>query len=724
MTRRVRVAGLQVARPLYDLVGEEIAPGTGVTPEHFWQGLSELVAEFTPRNRALLERRDVLQRELDSWHRARKGQPHDPAAYEAFLREIGYLVPEGEDFTIGTQHVDPEIARIAGPQLVVPVNNARYALNAANARWGSLYDALYGTDVIPEDNGATRGARYNPVRGARVIAAAKHFLDTTAPLTQGRYADVIAYALRDDGLRMTLADGNHAWLKDPAQFVGHRLRDGKLSAVLLRHHGLHIELSLGVDDAADGLRPTELRDVLLEAALTTIQDCEDSVAAVDADDKVVVYRNWLGLMKGELEASFSKDGKPVTRKLAGDRHYITPDGRDLTLPGRSLMLVRNVGHLMTTPAVLDSNDQEIFEGQLDAMITSFCALHDIKGKARMRNSRSGSIYIVKPKMHGPEEVAFAVDLFGAVERVLGLAENTLKIGIMDEERRTTVNLKECIRAARARVIFINTGFLDRTGDEIHTSMEAGAMLGKTRMKQSRWLLAYEDWNVDTGLACGFSGRAQIGKGMWTMPDEMKAMMDAKIAHPRAGANTAWVPSPTAATLHAMHYHQLDVATRQQELSTQRRATLADLLAIPAEERPDWPADEIERELDNCSQGILGYVVRWIDQGVGASKVPDMNHVGLMEDRATLRISSQLLANWLKHGIVTEVQVMDSLHRMAKLVDEQNATDPHYVAMAPDFNGIAFQAARDLIFKGCDSPNGYTEPLLHAYRRKLKDAVEG
>ena len=722
---RIDIAGLQVARSLFEFIEQEAAPGTGIDPGAFWQALADLHRGFAPRNRELLARRDALQQQLDAWHRERRGQPHDAAVYRAFLEEIGYLLAEGEDFRITTENVDPEIATVAGPQLVVPVNNARYALNAANARWGSLYDALYGTDVLPEDEGATRGTRYNPVRGAKVIEAARAFLDETIPLAEGRHAEVLAYDLRDSSLQVTLTSGAHTGLADPGQLAGYRHEDGRLTTLLFRHHGLHIELQLATDLEPHELRPVSIRDVILESALTTIQDCEDSVAAVDAQDKVAVYRNWLGLMKGTLEASFEKGGRPVVRRLAPDRSYTAPGGRTITLPGRSLMLVRNVGHLMTIDAVLDADGEPVFEGMLDLMVTALCALHDLRGDGELKNSRSGSMYIVKPKMHGPEEVAFAVELFAAAEAALGLSPNTLKIGIMDEERRTTLNLRECIRAARERVIFINTGFLDRTGDEIHSSMEAGPVLGKARMKQSTWLTAYEDWNVDTGLACGFRGRAQIGKGMWTMPDEMKAMVETKVGHPRAGANCAWVPSPTAATLHAMHYHRVDVAARQTELlKGGRRATRDDLLAIPVVAQPDWPAEEIRAELDNACQGILGYVVRWIDQGIGASKVPDINHVGLMEDRATLRISSQLLANWLHHGVVSEAAVMDGLRRMAVLVDEQNATDVHYARLAPGFGGIAFQAACDLVFQGQASPNGYTEPLLHAHRRALKAAVRG
>lgn len=724
MTEYINISGLQIAKPLYDLIKNEVAPGTGIKCDDAWKNFSKIIDDLTSQNRTLLSRRDELQARIDAWHLERKDKKIDYSEYKAYLYEIGYLKIESNDFTITTENVDDEIALIAGPQLVVPVSNARYALNAANARWGSLFDALYGTDVIPEDNGAHKGVKFNPVRGAKVITYAKDFLDKAVPLKNGSYVDAIAYSLKEGQLSVTLSSGEHTELVTASKFKGYQENEGKLSSLLLSNNNLFIEIHFNTNHSIHELHPTGIRDIYLESAISTIMDCEDSVAAVDADDKVTAYRNWLGLMKGELSCSFDKKGTSIKRSLEPNRRYMSVDGSYFEVPARSLMLIRNVGHLMTTDAVLDKNGNDIYEGILDGFITTYCALHDIKQNSPYQNSRKGNIYIVKPKMHGPDEVAFTVKLFSRIEDAFKLERNTIKIGIMDEERRTTLNLKECIRAASERVIFINTGFLDRTGDEIHTSMEAGAMVRKEDMRSSTWLKAYENWNVDIGLSCGLSGKAQIGKGMWTMPDLMSSMMENKQAHPKSGANTAWVPSPTAATLHAIHYHQINVAEQQKTIIHRKRANIDDLLVIPLAESIDWSEEDIQKELDNNMQGLLGYIVRWIDQGMGVSKVPDINNVGLMEDRATLRISSQHIANWLYHGVVNESQVMASLRRMAEFVDRQNIGVPNYITMSPHYISLAFQTAQDMIFHGRRVPNGYTEPTLHRGRRQLKSAIRG
>jgi malate synthase len=712
MTERLDRAGLQVDAVLARFVEDEALPGTGVDAEAFWSGFAGLLADFAPQNRSLLKKRDALQAQIDNWHIARRGQPHDHAAYKAFLAEIGYLLPEGPAFTIETTNVDPEVAKIPGPQLVVPVTNARYALNAANARWGSLYDCLYGTDAmgsLPPSGGYERG------RGARVVARARVFLDEAFPIAGTSHADARRYVVKDGALLV-----DDLPLVQPEKFAGYRGNPKAPDTVLLRNNGLHVELVFDRAHFIGSRDQALLADVQLESALTAIMDCEDSVACVDAEDKVGAYRNWLGLMKGNLSEVFDKGGRKVERRLAADREYLDPNGSPFTLKGRALMWVRNVGHLMTNPAILLRDGSEVPEGLMDAMVTVAIALHDLKKTEGMRNSVLGSVYVVKPKMHGPEEVAFADAVMARVERVLGLPASTVKLGIMDEERRTSVNLKECIRAAKGRVAFINTGFLDRTGDEIHTSMEAGAFSRKDFIKRKSWITAYENLNVDIGLECGLSGRAQIGKGMWAMPDLMAAMLDEKIAHPRAGANTAWVPSPTAATLHALHYHKVDVFAVQARLAKGgRRAHVDGILDIPLASFQAWNRAQVVREVENNAQGILGYVVRWIDQGVGCSKVPDVNDVGLMEDRATCRISAQHIANWLHHGVVSEAEVMEAMKKMAAVVDRQNAGDPLYRPMAPAFQGAAFQAACDLVFKGREQPSGYTEPLLHAWRLRVK-----
>jgi malate synthase len=711
---------LTVSEHLRNFLENEILNGLDISKEHFWSSFEKIIDEFSPRNKSLLQKREDIQVQIDNWHKDLKDQEFNHNEYKKFLTEIDYIAPRSPDFSIVTDNVDPEIKTIAGPQLVVPVMNARFALNAANARWGSLYDALYGTDVISEDDGAEKFGGYNSVRGDKVIDFAKIFLDETIPLSTGSYKDVLGFDFVDGELQAILPDAEKVHLKNPSQYIGYSDNGNDAYALLFKNNNLHFEIQIDATHPIGQTDKASIKDILMESAITTIQDCEDSVAAVDGEDKTLVYRNWLGLMKGDLKESFDKNGSLLTRELSPDRTYVTKDGKDLILPGRSLMLVRNVGHLMTNPGVLDSQGNEVPEGIIDAMFTICIAMHDLSKNGLYQNSKTGSIYIVKPKMHGPEEVQFTCDLFAAVEEALGLPHLTVKVGIMDEERRTTVNLKECIEVAKDRVIFINTGFLDRTGDEIHTSMEAGPMITKADMKLHQWIAQYENWNVDIGLETGFKGRAQIGKGMWPMPDEMLGMYNTKTMHPKAGANCAWVPSPTAATLHAIHYHQILVSDEQELIMNREKASLDAILDIPVHKNPsDISSEEVQAELENNCQGILGYVVRWVDQGVGCSKVPDINNVGLMEDRATCRISSQHIANWIHHDLVSNEQVKEAMKKMALVVDKQNATDPLYKPMAPAYDGLAFEAACNLAIEGRVQPSGYTEPILHQTRLKSK-----
>ena len=720
MSERITHGSLKVSQELDKFLTDELLPGLDINPDAFWGSFERVLDEFGPRNKELLAKRTDIQKTIDNWHISKKGSPHNHDEYVNFLKEIGYLLEEGDDFEITTQNVDEEISLVAGAQLVVPIMNARFSLNATNARWGSLYDALYGTDMISEEEGAEKSGPYNPIRGNKVIEFSKNFLDESVPLSSGKYADVTGFKINNGSLEVSTSDQSFTELKDGSQFIGFTGDSDNPSSILFKNNNLHIEIEIDPEDSIGNDDPANIKDVCVESAVTAIQDLEDSVAAVDAEDKSLGYRNWLGLMKGDLKETFFKGGEEMTRTLNEDRNYSDKNGQEITLPGRSVLLVRNVGHLMTNPAILDGNNNEVPEGIMDAMFTICIGKHDLLKEGKQSNSRTGSIYIVKPKMHGPEEVKFTCDLFAKVEQELGLDPLTVKIGIMDEERRTTVNLKECIRVASERVIFINTGFLDSPGDEIHTSLEAGPVVPKAEMKQQSWIAAYEDWNVDIGLETGFKGKAQIGKGMWAMPDEMLGMYENKSMHPEAGANCAWVPSPTAATLHAIHYHKVSVSERQEELASRPRADLKDILSIPLLENPESLTPEvIQTELDNNCQGILGYVVRWVDLGVGCSKVPDINNVGLMEDRATCRISSQHIANWIHHNLITENQVEETMKKMALVVDQQNAGDPEYIAMGPDFNGISFSAALDLAVKGRTQPSGYTEPILHSKRLQVK-----